>query len=76
MQQLEIASEAVAAYFVKQGGDINDTGFTNYCDEETNLTGEIEIMRESYHELLNPILPKWTIWERFKLFNIMAILYF
>ena len=31
---------------------MNDNGFDQYCDVATNLTGEIEILRESYHDIL------------------------
>ena len=34
------------------GDPLNDAGFDDYCDTETNIIGEIEILRESYHELL------------------------
>ena len=50
---LENASQAVSSYFCKMGGDpLNDSSFDDYCDTETNIIGEIEILRESYHELL------------------------
>ena len=51
--QLEVASEAVSSYFRKAGGNpLNDAGFDDYCDTETSIIGEIEILRESYHDLL------------------------
>ena len=44
---LQTASKAVSSYFCKMGGDpLNDSGFDNYCDTETNIIGEIEILRE------------------------------
>ena len=53
VDRLQTASEAVSSYFCKMGGDpLNDSGFDNYCDTETNIIGEIEILRESYHDLL------------------------
>ena len=53
MEQLEAASDAVCSYFKKKGGDpLNDSEYDQYCDIETNLTGEIEILRESYHDIL------------------------
>ena len=51
--QLEIASQAVSSYFRKMGGDpLNDSDFDDYCDTETSIIGEIEILREGYHDLL------------------------
>ena len=51
--QLETASQAVSSYFRKMGGDpLNDSGFDDYCDTETSIIGEIEILRESYNALL------------------------
>ena len=53
LDNLQTANGAVTSYFRKVGGDpLNDTGFDNYQDTATNITGEIEILRESYHELL------------------------
>ena len=53
LDKLEVASSAVSDYFGNQGGDLlNDTGFKEYCDQETNIMGEIEIIRESYSNLL------------------------
>ena len=53
LDKLEVASSAVSNYFGNQGGDLlNDTGFKEYCDQETNIMGEIEIIRESYSNLL------------------------
>ena len=53
VEQLEIATEAVSAYFSKMGGDpLNDSSFIEYCNIETNISEEIEILRESYHDLL------------------------
>ena len=34
------------------GNPLSDSGFDDYCDVATNLTGEIEILRESYHDIL------------------------
>ena len=52
--RLQTASEAVTSYFHKMGGDpMNDSEFDDYCDTETNIIGEIEILRESYHDLIN-----------------------
>ena len=53
LEQLETASEAVSEYFCTLGGDhSNDSDFLDYRNEETTLTGELEILRSSYHELL------------------------
>ena len=53
MEQLEAASDAVCSYFTKMGGDpLNDSEYDQYCDVATNLIGEIEILRESYHDIL------------------------
>ena len=53
VDRLQEASESVSSYFTKVGGDpMNDNGFDQYCDVATNLTGEIEILRESYHDIL------------------------
>ena len=53
LEQLELATEAVSAYFSKMGGDpLNDSSFIEYCNIETNIIGEIEILREGYHDLL------------------------
>ena len=50
---LNNAFKAVSSYFRKMGGDpLNDSGFDDYCDTETNIIGEIEILRDSYHDLL------------------------
>ena len=50
---LQTASQAVSSYFCKMGGDpLNDSGFDKYCDAETNIIGEIEILRDGYHELI------------------------
>ena len=50
---LESASKAVTSYFCKVGGDpLNDAGYDNYCDTATNIIGEIEILRDSYNDLL------------------------
>ena len=53
LDQLESVSEVVAEYFRSLGGDtFNDNDFIEYLNAETSLTGEIEILRSSYHELL------------------------
>ena len=53
LDQLEAASVAVCSYFIKMGGDpLDDTEYDEYRDTATNLTGEIEILRESYHDIL------------------------
>ena len=53
VDRLQEASESVSSYFTKVGGDpMNDNGFDQHCDVATNLTGEIEILRESYHDIL------------------------
>ena len=53
VDRLQTASEAVTAYFCKVGGDpLNDSGYDGYCDSATNVIGEVEILRDSYHDLL------------------------
>ena len=50
---MEAASSAVSNYFGSAGGEfLNDTDFKTYCDQETTIMGEIEIIRESYRDLL------------------------
>ena len=53
VDELEIASKAVSAYFVNKGGDpMDDTDFDTYCDTATNITGQVEILRESVYDNL------------------------
>ena len=53
VERLQDASEAVSSYFSKMGGNpLNDIGYDQYCDVETNIKGDIEIIRESYHDIL------------------------
>ena len=53
VEQSENATIAVSSYFRKLGGDpLNDSGYDDYCDTATNIIGEIEILREGYHDLL------------------------
>ena len=53
LEQLETASDEVTKYFRSLGGDIfNDADFLKYCDLETEIVGNLEILRESHHELL------------------------
>ena len=53
LDQLDIASEAVSSYFSKLGGDpLNDSSFIEYYNIATNISCEIEILREGYHDLL------------------------
>ena len=53
LDQLATASMATSAYFAKAGGDpLNDPGFQSYCDTETNIMGELQILRESYNDIL------------------------
>ena len=50
---MEKASDAISTYFGSVGGDnINDSDFIHYLNEETTLTGKVEILRPSHHELL------------------------
>ena len=52
VEQSENATIAVSSYFRRIGGDpMNDSDFDKYCDMETNIIGEIEILRETYHDL-------------------------
>ena len=54
MEQLEAASEAVSSFFIKMGGNpLDDSDFDAYLDTATTLTGEIEILREAYYDLLD-----------------------
>ena len=53
LDKLETASEAVSDYFASIGVDsLDDEEFLNYTNIETTLRGEVEILRDSYHELL------------------------
>ena len=53
VDELEIASKAVSAYFVNKGGDpMDDTDFDTYCDTATNITGQVEILREGVYDNL------------------------
>ena len=53
VEQSENATIAVSSYFGRMGGDaLNDSSFIEYCNVETNIIGEIEFLRESYHELI------------------------
>ena len=53
VDELDVASKAVFQYFINQGGDpMDDTEFDEYCNAETNITGQIEILRESIHDNL------------------------
>ena len=54
VEQLEAANEAVSSFFSKMGGNpLEDSDFDTYYDTATTLTGEIEILREAYYDLLN-----------------------
>ena len=53
LDTLKVASMEVSQYFINEGGDpMDDSGFDNYCDAETNITGEVEILRESFRDVL------------------------
>ena len=53
LEKLEAASSAVSNYFGSAGGDLlNDSDWGTYRDQETTIMGEIEIIRESYRDLL------------------------
>ena len=45
-------------------------------DEDGRLKGKGDKDKSNGEQLVNPILPKWPIQARFKLFNIKAIQYF
>ena len=50
---LEAASNAVAAWFSKHGGDLlNDSDYKAYRVKAVKLLNELEIVRETYHDLL------------------------
>ena len=53
LDKLESASTAVAEFFSVSGVDsLDDEEFLNYMNVATTLTGEVEILRDSYYELL------------------------
>ena len=53
LDKLETASTAVSDYFASIGADsLDDEEFLNYMNIETTLVGEVEILRDSYFELL------------------------
>ena len=53
LEKLEAPSSAVSNLFGSAGGEfLNDTNFKTYCDQETTIMGEIEIIREVYRDLL------------------------
>ena len=53
LESLENASDAITDYFSNSGGDpLNDEEFHQYCNIATTLTGNIEIIREGYFDLL------------------------
>ena len=53
LEELCVACEAVTSYFIRMGGDpLADSSFENYCDIATNITGEIEILIEGYHDVI------------------------
>ena len=53
LDRLKTASAAVSDYFASIGVDsLDDEEFLNYMNIETTLTGEMEIIRDSYFELL------------------------
>ena len=62
VEKIEAAERAVSTYFTKAGGDaLNVTDFDNYCDVATNITGQIEILRDIFQnnlkskDLLQPV---------------------
>ena len=53
LDKLETASVAVSDYFASIGVDsLDDEEFLNYMNIETTLRGEVEVLRDSYFELL------------------------
>ena len=53
LEHLEKADAAVSEYFSEVGGStLEDKEFHAYCDAATDITGEVEILREGYRELL------------------------
>ena len=53
LDRLKTASAAVSDYFASIGVDsLDDEEYLNYMNIATTLTGEVEIIRDSYYELL------------------------
>ena len=53
LDRLEAASTAVSEFFSASGVDsLDDDEFLDYMNIATTLTGEVEILRDSYYELL------------------------
>ena len=49
----EAASNAVATWFTKNGGDnLNDSGYKAYRVKAVKILNELEVARENYHDLL------------------------
>ena len=49
----EAASNAVTAWFTKNGGDyLDDSGYKDYRVKAVKILNELEIVRETYHDLL------------------------
>ena len=47
-------SEAVAAWFTKNGGDaLNDSGFKSYRGIAVQILNDVETVREQHHDLLH-----------------------
>ena len=53
LKLLKVASNAVAAWFSKHGGDLlNDSDYKAYRVKAVKILNELEIVREDYHDLL------------------------
>ena len=49
----EAASNAVTAWFTKNGGDyLDDSGYKDYRVKAVKILNELEVVREGYHDLL------------------------
>ena len=53
LKLFKVASNAVAAWFIKHGGDhLNDSDYKAYRVKAVKILNELEIVREDYHDLL------------------------
>ena len=47
----EVASNAVTAWFTKNGGDyLNDSGYKDYWVKAVKILNELELVREDYYD--------------------------
>ena len=53
LKLFKVASNAVAAWFTKNGGDnLNDSGYKAYRVKAVKIINDLEIARENHHDLL------------------------